>query len=148
VISGQAPVYGLYCNLIGPVLYTIFGTGVHTIVGALALMAIMVSNVARSVDPTAVPGTDRFNHLTVMVIIIMGTMRIAMGVLRFGFIADFISIPVLSSFVTGAGTICSSFLSRSLATLTTSTSTNDNVVLFLSLSLSLCVCFVGWFQVW
>lgn len=30
--------------------------GVHTIVGALALMAIMVANVAQAIDPTAVPG--------------------------------------------------------------------------------------------
>jgi MFS superfamily sulfate permease-like transporter len=48
-------------------------------------------------------GTLRFNELTVLVCLVMGTMRIIMGVLRFGFIADFISVPVLSSFVSGAG---------------------------------------------
>ncbi len=50
-------------------------------------------------------GSLRFNELTVLVCLVMGTMRILMGVLRFGFIADFISVPVLSSFVSGAGCV-------------------------------------------
>ncbi len=97
-IAGVPPVVGLYAAPAALVLYAALGSSRQLITGpsaaAAALSAAVVGN--------AVAGNgDQFVATTAALAIGVGLAALVAGVLRLGFLANFISEPVLKGFIVG-----------------------------------------------
>ena len=97
-IAGVSPVIGLYAVPAALVLYAAFGSSRQLITGpsaaAAALSAAVVGN--------AVAGNgDQFLATTAALAVCVGLAALIAGLLRLGFLASFISQPVLKGFIVG-----------------------------------------------
>jgi sulfate permease, SulP family len=97
-IAGVSPVVGLYAAPGALIFYAAFGSSKHLIVGPMAATAALS---AAAVGTLAAGNSGRFTALTVTLAITMGLLALAAGLLRLGFVANFISEPVLKGFIVG-----------------------------------------------
>jgi SulP family sulfate permease len=96
IMAGLPPVVGLYASMAPLVLYTIFGTARTLAVGPVAVVCLMT---ATAVSKVAAPGTPEYLGATIALTLLTGIMLIAMGLLRLGFVVNFLSHPVISGFI-------------------------------------------------
>ncbi|KAB3544661.1 MAG: SulP family inorganic anion transporter [ANME-2 cluster archaeon] len=97
-IAGVPPIMGLYTIPIPLFLYAIFGTSRTLVVGPDSA-ACLIS--ASAVGALAACGAAEYLALTTAMAIAVGVFLIVFGTLRMGWIADFISIPVMAGFLEG-----------------------------------------------
>jgi high affinity sulfate transporter 1 len=97
-IAGVSPVVGLYAAPPALLLYAAFGSSRHLIVGPMAPTAALS---AAAVADLATGGPDNFAAFTAMLALAVGTLALLAGLLRLGFLANFISEPVLKGFIIG-----------------------------------------------
>jgi sulfate permease, SulP family len=102
VLAGMPPVYGLYASIIPLVLYAIFGTSRHLAIGPVAMVSLLV---IAGVGEFAEPGSARFIQLAILTALGVGLIQFSMGLLRMGFLVNFLSHPVLSGFTSAAAII-------------------------------------------
>ena len=97
-VAGVPPQYGLYSILIALFLYAIFGSGKHSVVSTPSAMAILTATaVAGIVMATNEDAVNVILSVTIMV----GVLLLVAAILRLGFLADFISYPVMKGFLFG-----------------------------------------------
>lgn len=96
LLAGLPPVYGLYASTLPAVVYALFGTSRHMPVGPPALMALLTFS---GVSALARPGTGEFIAYALLLALMAGGLQLALGLLRMGFVTDFVPRPVLSGFV-------------------------------------------------
>src|SRR3546814_19636808 len=82
--------------------YAIFGTSRALAVGPVAVISLMTLAAAGSV---ASPGTAEFVAAALVLALLSGLILLLMGVLRLGFLANLLSHPVVSGFITASGII-------------------------------------------
>ena len=99
LLVGLPAQVGLYASLAPLVLYAIFGTSRALAVGPVAVASLMTAAAAGTV---ATQGTPDFLGATIALAMVSGLMLVVMGVLRLGFLANFLSHPVISGFITAA----------------------------------------------
>ena len=97
-IAGVPPVVGLYAAVPALVLYAAAGSSRHLIVGPMSATAALSAAI---VAPFAGGDTGKYVLLTAALAIVTGVLGVLAGVLRLGFIASFISEPVLKGFIVG-----------------------------------------------
>jgi sulfate permease, SulP family len=97
-IAGVSPVVGLYAAPGALLLYAAFGSSRHLVVGPMAATAALS---AAAVGDVAAGDSGAFAALTVTLALTVGMLALAAGLLRLGFIATFISEPVLKGFIVG-----------------------------------------------
>jgi sulfate permease, SulP family len=97
-IAGVSPVVGLYAAPAALVLYAAFGSSRHLVTGPMAATAALS---AAAVGDLVAPADDEFLALTVTLALVVGILALAAGLLRLGFLASFISEPVLKGFIVG-----------------------------------------------
>ena len=97
-IAGVSPVVGLYAAPGALILYAVFGSSRQLIVGPMAATAALS---AAAVGTLAAGNAGVFAALTVTVAITVGIIALAAGLLRLGFVANFISEPVMKGFIIG-----------------------------------------------
>lgn len=97
-LAGLPPEAGLYAAPLALIGYAIFGTSRQLIVGPSSTVAVMSALV---VGTLAVSGTEEYIALTAALALVVGVLFLAAGLLRLGFLADFMSKPVLSGLVVG-----------------------------------------------
>lgn len=102
MLAGLPPEIGLYASILPIVAYALFGTSRTLAVGPVAVISLMTLTAASSVAP---PGSARFIAAALVLAFLSGSMLIAMGVLRLGFLANLLSHPVVSGFITASGLI-------------------------------------------
>ncbi len=102
MLAGLPPIYGLYASIVPLILYAIFGTSRQLAVGPVAMVSLLV---LAGVGQVAEVGSERFIHLAIMTAMGVGIFQFLMGVLRMGFIVNFLSHPVLSGFTSAAALI-------------------------------------------
>ncbi|RVE70653.1 hypothetical protein OJAV_G00066480 [Oryzias javanicus] len=117
LLASLRPVYGLYTSLFPVLIYVIFGTSRHISIGTFAVISIMVGSVTERMAPDDIfisNGTN--NSLTVdldardayrvqiacSVTLLSGIFQILLGVVRFGFVATYLSEPLVRAYTTGA----------------------------------------------
>ena len=100
LLAGLPAQVGLYASMAPLVLYAIFGTSRALAVGPVAVASLMT---AAAIGPLAARGTPEYLAAAVALALISGLALLAMGLLRLGFLANFLSHPVISGFVTAAG---------------------------------------------
>lgn len=100
LLAGLPPEMGLYASMLPLVLYAIFGTSASLAVGPVAVAALMT---ASALSSFATPGSPEYIGAALVLAALSGLMLIAMGVLRLGFLVNFLSHPVISGFITASG---------------------------------------------
>ncbi len=100
LLAGLPPQVGLYASMAPLVLYAIFGTSRTLAVGPVAVASLMTAAAAGTV---AAQGTPEYLGATIALAAISGLLLVAMGLLRLGFLANFLSHPVISGFITASG---------------------------------------------
>jgi SulP family sulfate permease len=97
-IAGVSPVVGLYAAPAALILYAAFGSSRHLVTGPMAATAALS---AATVGDLVSQGSDEFLQLTVTLGLVVGVLAFVAGLLRLGFLASFISEPVLKGFIIG-----------------------------------------------
>ena len=97
-IAGVPPIMGLYTLPLPLFFYAIFGTSRTLVVGPDSAVALIS---ASAVGAVAAVGAAEYLALTSAMAIAVGVFFIVFGILRMGWIANFISIPVMSGFLEG-----------------------------------------------
>ena len=97
-IAGAPPVVGLYAAPGALILYAVFGSSRHLVTGPMSATAALS---AAAVAQFATAGSSEFVTLTTALAITAGVIAVIAGLLRLGFIANFISEPVLKGFIIG-----------------------------------------------
>ena len=102
MIAGLPPIYGLYASTIPLVLYAIFGTSRHLAVGPVAMVSLLT---ATGVGAIAELGTEAYIGLALVLALMVGFIQFLFGVLKLGFLVNFLSHPVVSGFTSAAALI-------------------------------------------
>ncbi len=97
-IAGVSPVIGLYAAPPALVLYAAFGSSRHLIVGPMSATAALS---AAAVADLTTGGPKDVLAFTGVLAIMTGVIALVAGLLRLGFLANFISEPVLKGFIIG-----------------------------------------------
>lgn len=97
-IAGVPPVVGLYAAPPALLLYGVFGSSKQLVTGPMAATAALS---ASAVATVAASGSAHFVAGTAALAITIGALALAAGLLRLGFVASFISEPVLKGFIIG-----------------------------------------------
>ncbi|KAL6070889.1 Solute carrier 26 family protein [Balamuthia mandrillaris] len=100
-VAGLPPSYGLYTAFLPPLIYLFFGSSPQLVVGPTAVLSLMVGSAAASFD--AAPGTEKYLHTILIVTFMVGVMELVLGLLKIGFLADFLSHPLITGFTGAAG---------------------------------------------
>src|SRR5271155_3534288 len=97
-IAGVSPVVGLYAAPGALILYAAFGSSRHLITGPMSATAALS---AASVAQFATAGSEHFVQMTAALALCTGAAAMIAGLARLGFLASFISEPVLKGFIVG-----------------------------------------------
>jgi high affinity sulfate transporter 1 len=97
-IAGVSPVIGLYAAPGALLLYAAFGSSRHLVTGPMSATAALS---AAAVAELATQGSSQFVQLTTALAVTTGIAALLAGLLRLGFLASFISEPVLKGFIIG-----------------------------------------------
>ena len=97
-IAGVSPAVGLYAAPSALLFYAAFGSSRHLVVGPMSATAALS---AAAVGSVVAGSGSSFTILTATLAITTGVIALAFGLLRLGFIANFISEPVLKGFIIG-----------------------------------------------
>ncbi|KLI62907.1 SulP family inorganic anion transporter [Aurantiacibacter marinus] len=100
LLAGLPPVVGLYASILPLVLYAIFGTSRTLAVGPVAVVSLMTASAAGAV---ADQGTAAYLEAAITLAFLSGIMLAVLGLLRAGFLANLLSHPVISGFITASG---------------------------------------------
>ncbi|MFQ3666063.1 MAG: sulfate permease [Sphingomonadaceae bacterium] len=100
LLAGLPAEVGLYASIAPLIAYALFGTSRTLAVGPVAVISLMTATAAGSV---ATPGTPEYLEAALALALLSGLMLVAMGVLRLGFLANLLSHPVISGFITASG---------------------------------------------
>ena len=102
MLAGLPPVIGLYASTLPLDLYALFGSPRQLAVGPVAMVSLLV---LAGVSKLAEPGSGEYVGLVLLLTLMVGGIQLAMGLLRLGFFANFISHAVISGFSSAAAII-------------------------------------------
>ena len=102
LLAGLPPEMGLYASMLPIVLYAIFGTSRALAVGPVAVVSLLT---AAAVSKVAMPGTSEYIVAAITLAFLSGAILLVLGFLRLGFLANFLSHPVIAGFITASGII-------------------------------------------
>ncbi len=102
MIAGLPPVFGLYASLVPQVIYAIMGTSRQLAVGPVAMDSLLV---ASGLGALALSGIDEYIAMAIFLALFMGVIQLGLGLLRMGFLVNFLSKPVISGFTSAAAII-------------------------------------------
>jgi SulP family sulfate permease len=102
LLAGLPPEAGLYASIAPIILYAIFGTSRSLAVGPVAVVSLMT---AAALGNIAEQGTMGYAAAALMLAGLSGVILLGMGIFRLGFIANFLSHPVIAGFITASGMI-------------------------------------------
>ncbi|XP_039647587.1 prestin isoform X2 [Perca fluviatilis] len=120
MLAAVPPVYGLYSSFYPVLLYTFFGTSRHISIGTFAVISLMIGSVAVREAPDSmfyvlpangsnmsavldVEARDaRRVQVAVVLTTLVGIIQFVLGLLRFGFVAIYLTEPLVRGFTTAA----------------------------------------------
>ncbi|MCE8011311.1 SulP family inorganic anion transporter [Billgrantia desiderata] len=100
VLAGLPAVVGLYASLLPALAYVVLGTSRTLAVGPVAIVALMTG---AALSGVATPGTPEYLQAALILSLLSGLMLLLMGLLRMGFVANFLSHPVIAGFLAASG---------------------------------------------
>ncbi|MFW8594313.1 SulP family inorganic anion transporter [Cribrihabitans neustonicus] len=100
LLAGLPPEAGIYASIVPILLYAVLGTSRSLAVGPVAVVSLMT---AAAVGQVAESGTAGYATAALTLAGLSGAMLLALGFLRLGFLANFLSHPVIAGFITASG---------------------------------------------
>ncbi|XP_069833964.1 prestin isoform X2 [Dendropsophus ebraccatus] len=121
LLAAVPPVFGLYSSFYPVFLYTFFASSRHVSIGTFAVISLMVGGVALRIAPDEmfnIVGTNVTNstelslkieerdamrvRVAVAITLLSGLIQLCLGILRFGFVAIYLTEPLVRGFTTAA----------------------------------------------
>ncbi|XP_030071984.1 prestin isoform X2 [Microcaecilia unicolor] len=120
LLAAVPPVFGLYSSFYPVFLYTFFGTSRHISIGTFAVISLMIGGVAVRMAPdemfnimetNSTNDTDLKKYaarddmrvkVAAAVTLLTGLIQLCLGILRFGFVAIYLTEPLVRGFTTAA----------------------------------------------
>ncbi|MCB1972305.1 MAG: sulfate permease [Geminicoccaceae bacterium] len=100
LLAGLPAEMGLYASILPLVAYAIFGTSRALAVGPVAVVSLMT---AAAVGEIAQSGTMGYATAAITLAFLSGLILLALGFFRLGFLANFLSHPVIAGFISASG---------------------------------------------
>ena len=100
MLAGLPPITGLYASIAPLFLYAIFGSSRTLAVGPVAVISLMT---AAALEPLFPTGSAAYIGAAMLLAALSGVVLLLMAVLRLGFLANFLSHPVISGFISASG---------------------------------------------
>lgn len=100
LLAGLPPEAGIYASIAPIVLYAIFGTSKALAVGPVAVVSLLT---ASAIGQVAETGTAGYAVAALTLAGLSGAFLVLLGVFRLGFLANFLSHPVIAGFITASG---------------------------------------------
>lgn len=101
-LAGLPPIHGLYCALLPVVVGALAGWCHQLQTGPVAMTAIIV---AATLAPVAAAGSEAYIQAAALLALLVGAVRIALGLLKAADITRLISHPVLAGFTAAAALV-------------------------------------------
>jgi|TARA_R100000005_G_scaffold95125_1_gene75470 SulP family sulfate permease len=102
MLAGLPAEMGLYASMLPLIAYGLFGTSTTLSVGPVAVVSLMT---ATAVSQVAEAGSVAYVDAAILLALMSGAMLLLFGLLRMGFLASFLSHPVIAGFITASGVI-------------------------------------------
>jgi SulP family sulfate permease len=102
LLAGLPPQVGLYASIAPLIIYGLLGTSRTLAVGPVAIVSLLVIS---GVSPLAEPGSTQYVQLALTLALLVGLIQAVMGLVRLGFLVNFLSHPVLSGFTSAAAIV-------------------------------------------
>lgn len=99
LLAGLPAVVGLYAGIVPSILYSLFGTSRTLAVGPVAITSMMTATIAM---PFALPGSENYAAVAIMLAFLSGVFLILMSLLKMGFLSNLLSHPVVSGFISAS----------------------------------------------
>lgn len=100
MLAGLPPEVGLYASMAPLVAYALLGTSRALAVGPVAVVSLMT---ATAIGEIATSGSIAYWQAAIALAFMSGCILIVLGILRAGFLANFLSHSVISGFISAAG---------------------------------------------
>lgn len=100
LLAGLPPEMGLYASILPLIGYALLGTSRVLAVGPVAVVSLLT---AATVGEIAASGSVGYVNAAILLALLSGGLLLLMGLLRLGFLANFLSHPVISGFITASG---------------------------------------------
>lgn len=102
LLAGLPPEVGLYASIAPLIVYGLLGTSRTLAVGPVAMVSLLVVGGVSALAPV---GSAEYVRLALTLALMVGVMQTAMGLLRLGFMVNFLSHPVLIGFTSAAAIV-------------------------------------------
>ena len=99
MLAGLPPVIGLYASILPLAVYALFGSSRTLSVGPVAVVSLLTATAASGV---ASPGSPEYLAAALALALLSGLILVGMGIFRLGFVANLLSHPVISGFITAS----------------------------------------------
>lgn len=127
MLAGLPPISGLYAALGALVVYALLGSSRQLSVGPVALDSILV---ASGVGLIAQAGSANYIAIAMLLALMVGAIQVGMGMLRLGFLVNFLANPVISGFTSAAAIIIAVSQLKHLIGVEVATSQNPFLTLY------------------
>lgn len=101
-LAGLPVVYGLYASFVPVIVASMWGSSNQLHTGPVAMLSLMS---AATVISYATPGSTDFIQISIMLAMMVGILRLALGIFRMGAIVNLLSSPVIIGFTNAAAII-------------------------------------------
>jgi SulP family sulfate permease len=102
MLAGLEPIHGLYAVTVPLLLYAIFGTSRQLAVGPVAMVSLLTAAGIASLNADS---PEQYLLYALSLAFLVGLIQFGMGILRLGFVVNFLSHPVISGFTSAAAII-------------------------------------------
>lgn len=100
MLAGLPPITGLYASIAPLFLYAIFGSSRTLAVGPVAVVSLMT---AAALGPMFAAESTEYLGAAMLLAALSGVILLLMAIFRLGFLANFLSHPVISGFISASG---------------------------------------------
>ena len=101
-IAGLAPQFGLYSSFVGVVIYALFATSKDVTIGPVAVMSLQTATVIKKINETYPDRHYEAHMIASALAFLCGIITLGVGLLRLGWLVEFIPAPAVSGFMTGS----------------------------------------------
>ncbi|GJM42519.1 MAG: sodium-independent anion transporter [Ardenticatenaceae bacterium] len=102
LLAGLPPEVGLYASILPLIIYGLLGSSRALAVGPVAIVSLLV---ASGIAPLAETGSAAYLQLAIVLALMVGVFQLVMGLVRLGFLVNFLSHPVLAGFTSAAALV-------------------------------------------
>jgi len=101
-LAGLPVYYGLYAAFIPPVIAVLFGSSRQLVTGPVAMASLLTFATLQSLE---IPGSQLYIAYAIMLALIVGIIRILLGIFKLGILVNFLSLPLVVGFTNAVALI-------------------------------------------